>query len=260
MNDDSPLTEDDVRRMIRLLGEVVELEGDSTVKKRCLMDRLCSLIGGDAWAWSLVHMQQDLAPRQVVMLHGGFDEARLAKWAVAIEHPDMKPVTDGLVSEAICKSRGFTRKAVDFTPEDWWDSESAAFKLWQDAGFRSFLLSAWPLAGGGFSGIGIYRNADRPQFDRRECRIAHIVLPQVPWLRGDGLGGGDHRQLVVLGPRQRTVLHLMVQGWSRKNIADEIGVSEGTVHGYARSIFKHFGVHSQAELATWFTHGDGGDR
>ena len=37
------------------------------------------------------------------------------------------------------------------------------------------------------------------------------------------------------------------------------GLSVNTVHGYAKVIFKHFGVHTQSELVTRFTKGDGGD-
>lgn len=257
---ENDLLETDVRKIVGLLGEVIALPGSHVVKKRHLMDGLCALIGGDAWAWSLLHFEEDLAPRQVLMLHGGFDPARLAKWAMAIEHPSMKPVTGRLVNEAMTTGRSFTRKSSDFVPKCWWDSDDNAFLLWQDANIRSFLLSAWPLSGGGFSGIGIYRNGDRPQFDCRECRIAHILLSEIPWLHGQGLAHGEGRDLVSLHPRHRTILNLLVQGWERKKIAEKIGISLNTVHGYARIIFKHFAVHTQSELIARFTTGDGRDR
>lgn len=261
MNDPSPtLLETDVREIIHLLGEVIALNGTTSQKKRHLMDGLCRMIGGDAWAWSLLHLEEDQAPRQVLMLHGGFDEDRLAKWAMAIEHPKMKPVTGDLVTEAMTTSRSFTRKSADFVPKAWWDSNDEAFYLWRDANIRSFLLSAWPLSGGGFSGIGIYRNADRPQFDARECRIAHILFSEIPWLHREAIAAGEEKQLMPLPPRQRTAVNLLVQGWSRKKIAAHLGISENTVHGYVRDIFKHFRVHSQAELIARFTTGDGGDR
>jgi hypothetical protein len=47
------LGEDDVRSMIRLVGEVAALEGEHAVKKRYLMDGLCVLIDAEIWLWGL---------------------------------------------------------------------------------------------------------------------------------------------------------------------------------------------------------------
>ncbi len=245
------------RAMVRLLCEVVAHPGDTSARKRHLMDGLCALIRADAWAWSLLRFEKGSNPRQVVMLHGGFGEDRLAKWATAIEHPDIQPVTGALVSEAVTARRSFTRQSSEFVPPAWWDSDSPSFLLWQEANIRSFLLSAWPQRDGGFSGIGFYRNADRPDFTPRECRIAHILLSEIPWLHQAGLDDGDGRGLFRLPPRQRTTLNLLIQGWPRKKIATHLGVSENTVHGYAREVFRHFGVRSQAGLIARFAKTDG---
>lgn len=256
----SPVAEDDSRKIVRLLGEIITMRGGCHEKRQALMTGLSGIIGADAWAWSLVHFEHDQAPRQILTLHGGFDQARLAKWAIAIEHPQMKPVTDELVAEAMISSRGFTRRDVEFVPESWWDSENLAFKLWQEANFRSFILSAWPTENGGFSGIGIYRNADRPHFGPRESQIAHLVFSEIPWLHVAGLGKNEGRQLVPLYPRHRTVLNLLCEGWSRKKIASHLGLGVNTIHGYAKGIFKHFQVHSQAELISRLTKVEVGDR
>ncbi len=64
---------------------------------------------------------------------------------------------------------------------------------------------------------------------------------------------------MLLYPRHRTVLILLCEGWNRKKIATHLGLSINTIHGYSKVIFKHFKVHSQAELIARFTQGDGGD-
>jgi DNA-binding NarL/FixJ family response regulator len=51
-----------------------------------------------------------------------------------------------------------------------------------------------------------------------------------------------------------------VQGWPRKKIADHLGLSENTVHGYTKKIYQHLGQHSQAELIARFTLGRGRDQ
>jgi DNA-binding CsgD family transcriptional regulator len=47
------MDEIDVRAIVSLLGEVSLLKGNLAQKKRFLLARLCSLVGGDAWSWSL---------------------------------------------------------------------------------------------------------------------------------------------------------------------------------------------------------------
>jgi DNA-binding CsgD family transcriptional regulator len=43
----------DVRAMIRLLGELSGSDADLAMKRPALLARLCEMIDGDAWAWSL---------------------------------------------------------------------------------------------------------------------------------------------------------------------------------------------------------------
>ena len=47
------MDETDVRSLIRLLGETSLIRGGLAQKKRFLLAKLCGLIGGDAWSWSL---------------------------------------------------------------------------------------------------------------------------------------------------------------------------------------------------------------
>ena len=101
--------------------------------------------------------------------------------------------------------------------------------------------------------------AARPHFGPRETRLAHIVLTEIPWLHEEGWGEDRGASLGQLAPRPREILSLLVQGRARKLIADDLGLSIHTVHGYVRDIYRHFGVNSHPELMTRFTRGDGGD-
>jgi DNA-binding CsgD family transcriptional regulator len=47
------MNEIDVRTIVRLLGDTSLLRGGLGLKKRFLLARLCALIGGDAWSWSI---------------------------------------------------------------------------------------------------------------------------------------------------------------------------------------------------------------
>ncbi|MBI3395878.1 MAG: response regulator transcription factor [Spirochaetia bacterium] len=53
-----------------------------------------------------------------------------------------------------------------------------------------------------------------------------------------------------LTDRERQVLSLMVKGKSISAVASFLGLSDHTIHGYVKSIYKKLNVHNRAQLAT----------
>ncbi len=51
-----------------------------------------------------------------------------------------------------------------------------------------------------------------------------------------------------LTDRERQVLQLMVKGKTIKSVAQFLGLSEHTIHGYVKSTYKKLNVHNRAEL------------
>lgn len=52
-----------------------------------------------------------------------------------------------------------------------------------------------------------------------------------------------------LTDRERQVLQLMVKGKTIKSVAQFLGLSEHTIHGYVKATYKKLNVHNRAELA-----------
>ena len=50
-----------------------------------------------------------------------------------------------------------------------------------------------------------------------------------------------------LAPRQREVLKLLAEGHARKNVADMLGIAEGTVGVHCEAIYARLGVSSVAQ-------------
>jgi LuxR family maltose regulon positive regulatory protein len=55
---------------------------------------------------------------------------------------------------------------------------------------------------------------------------------------------GGHDSLT---PRERTVLRLLAQGSSKREIADELQVSFNTVHSHTKAVYRKLGVSSRRE-------------
>ncbi len=257
-NPTSSLAESDVRAMVRLLGEVIVASGEINEKRRLLMDGMCELIGATAWVWSMSEFHPDKPPSSVGLVHGGFDEARFALYLEAINHPAMEAVSRPSSLELQTKGTHLTRTRRQMDPQGLLD-QSAAGPLWEKLDIGPLIMSLRPMESGGVNAIRVYRTLGEPHFHEREAKIAHIILSEVPWLHYSAFPDQASHEITNLYPRHRTILNLLCEGWSRKKIAGQLGLSVNTVHGYTKVIFKHFGVHSQSELVTRFTKGDGGD-
>ena len=84
----------------------------------------------------------------------------------------------------------------------------------------------------------------------------HIVLSEVTWLHLSGWPEDYGADVPKLYPRQRVVLNLLLDGMGRKQIASQMGITENTVSGYAKDVYRHFGVNSHVDLMRKFLHSE----
>ncbi len=150
-----------------------------------------------------------------------------------------------------------TRHRRQLDPGDTYQ-RTAAYPLWQKAGINGVILSFRPMAAASFSAIGLYRRLSAPLFSERDNLVAHIVLTGIPWLHAQGWPEDHDMHVPSLSPRQRMTLNLLIQGYTRQQIAKHLEISPHTANEYAKAVYRHFGIHSQAALIARFRHGDGG--
>lgn len=246
------IAQEDCRRMIRLLAETASIAGGHAEKKRFLMRGLCRLVEGDCWLWTLA-CQRTPGEAQVYVgfMHGGFSKDRFAHFLEAIAHPLMGSAVEAYYTAVAERQSHVTmlRREVDPNGIALRDGPR---ELWEKANIGDLIFSGCPLDESSMSSIGIYRRLNGDAFTDREKNIAHIVLREVPWLHTSGWPEDRGATVPHLSPRQRTVLNLLLDGMSRKQIADHLDISENTVAGYARDVYRHFSVNSQAELMRKF--------
>lgn len=259
MMDGELLSECDVRAVVRLVADLHGCDGSLEERKRKLMGGLCALIDADLWVWA-VGAQTDPAvvPAYLCLDHGGFTVETFASYVQAIGHPAMNDIQARFMAEAVARGTHLTRHRRQLDPDDSYQ-RTDAFRLWKGAGINGVIMSFRPLSPGVFSGLGIYRRLSAPIFTDRENRIAHITLAGVPWLHEHAPVKDHGDRLTLLSPRQRIILTCLVQGFTRRQIAEHMALSLHTVNDYVKGVFAQFGVHSQPALIARFRTGDGGD-
>jgi len=246
------LSDFDARSVVRLLGEVAALEGDFSARKRFLMEGLCELIDADSCIWALGCQMEPQKPQVFVnFIHNGFTEQTFADYLKAVEHPDMVQIASKFAS-TLAERGKHTTMIRDEIDEEGLSYLGEVGQRWRGAGIGSLMLSAYPVDQGSVSMVGLYRHIESEPFTEREKYIADLLLSEVPWLHLSGWP--EDRAVVVpkLSPRKRIVLNLLLESLSRKQIAGQLELSEHTVSGYIKEIYRHFGVSSHAELMKKF--------
>ena len=253
------LSEQDVRAIVRLLGEVAALQGGHAEKKCFLMEKCKILVGADCWVWCLVaEVRLETPPVLISFLHGGFTEERFALFLKASQHPGSARNTAGITKDALKLGSTQTRLREQLIPTPDF-LKSSAYQAWCAADINGVILSIFPLQQGRQSALGFYRSLDKPPFTQREARIAHILFSEIPWLHTQGWPQDMGQSVPVLSPRLRLVLNMLVEGSDRKTMAARLGISLNTLNDYIKKIYAHFAVNSQTGLMRRFRQGDGGD-
>lgn len=246
------MAEEDIREMVRLLGEVAALDGDHIARKRFLMEGLCALIEVDTWIWAV---SQPIKPGGVQaysgILHGGLDDRRYAKLLQAIEHAGMRPVAAPFYQRLFERGITTTMSRDEIDP-DGLSYQGEIGEYWKAADVGSLIMTAQVLEDGCLSGIGIYRRCNDPPFTAREIQIAHIINDSVRWLHLLGWPEDRHATIPKLPPQQRLILNLLLDGKNRRQIAALTELSTHTVDTYSKQLFRRFEVHSQSELIARF--------
>lgn len=254
------LVETDVRAMVRLLGEVVSSREDHAGMKRLLMEGLGRLVKADAWIWCLgCDVEAGKMPVYLSMAHGGFDEARYAGMLRAAAHPDLIWISEAAIREMRQKNSQVTRQREQFAGENELAVSGIATHM-KEADIGPFIIVMRPIDERSVSTLGLYRRGNEPAFTERECRLAHIVLSEVPWLHEQGWPEDRGSSVPRLSRRRLVVLNMLLEGRNRKQIAQALSLSEHTVASHQKVIYTHFGVNSQSALMHRFRQGDGGDR
>jgi DNA-binding NarL/FixJ family response regulator len=64
----------------------------------------------------------------------------------------------------------------------------------------------------------------------------------------------ETKGLAALTRRRRQVANLVLRGFSNRNIAQKLGVTEGTIKVHLHAIYEKLEVHSRTELTTALSH------
>lgn len=238
----------DLTALVRLAGEAGELLREPARRRAHILLELSTLCGADKGVYAqFQHAGErwDLMPGSAIFHDTPVSELRKVSTFYTHMHP-RDPVMDRMAAseEAILVTTPYT-----YFDRDAWRQSSHFNEVRRPSQIMEQLYAQYRVNGVTY-GIGLHRRREQP-FTRRELQIVSIFLTEAgrtlldaPAARGAAMES--------LPARLRPVLDRFLHGQSEKEAARDLGLTQHTVHTYAKQIYRHLNVSSRAELLARF--------
>jgi len=254
------LGENDIRAVVRLVANACDPVGgtDGDGAKQRLMRALAEQLDADAWLWLIARVDEPAKkPIGLCVLHEGLGQEQYAAMVEDAEPGGDHTPIDRAMMELIARGRPFAQPRHRIIDDRQWYGHPSVERCYLDHGIDHTMFCGVPLDGAELVSVqALYRKIGKPAFNARDQRIVELVIGEVDWLHRVGLPGDGGRSAAQLSPRLRSVLVLLLEGRSRKEIADLLVLSPHTVKDYIQAVYRHFNVTSQAKLIHRFRVGD----
>jgi DNA-binding CsgD family transcriptional regulator len=239
----------DVRDAYRLIGECRDVGSDPALWHRRLLEGLCALIGGPSATGGEGLWLRPRHPVRVLSVHAtGFDARALQFYAAF--HRELGPAREPIfrVMQRIPGQLVTRSRRQLLSDADWYGSYF--FNEYQrPVNIEDRLTSVYQVSeAGAISVLVLHRGVSERKFSPRELRLLNFVHEEVGRLIGHALVSVTEPGTDTLSPRLRQTLACLVEGDSEKQVAARLGVSAATTHEYVTALYRHFGVHSRAQL------------
>jgi DNA-binding CsgD family transcriptional regulator len=240
----------DLVAAMRIVGECRDLGSDSDAWHKHALVGLCRLLPSMTGSGGEGHWQRprQLAPIPTQIVTCGFDpfDERIFKEYHRQKLMSSDPLflaAGKLTAPVVTRTR---RQLVE--DQTWYNS--LTYNEFRKQAHSDDVLQSVATFGGGHrvDVLTLQRTVgDRP-FSERDRRLLHFFHCELRQLIGPVLVTVEDSYGFGLQPRLRKVLEAMLQGRSEDQIAATFSLSVHTVHGYIKTIRKHFGAKNRAEV------------
>lgn len=253
----------DVRAVCNLVGECRE-RGDDPVQWRTHFAAGVGRLAGvgfviTAEMGGCSGRRQDLGTA-VWGWENGYD---LGAWLRMLSIFRKNPLYNPLINAYLARrahAAGECLSRTDLLSDAEWHRQEDYLALHRSVGVDETLVCFSPVPGAGdeVSEVFLCRDLGGRDFSARDRAIVREAMAAVAPLVGGPLARFGEPSPADLAPAARRVLRCLLEGDADKQVAARLGLTRHTVNGYAKDIYRHFGVTSRPELlARWLRRGWG---
>jgi DNA-binding CsgD family transcriptional regulator len=259
----SAFFEVDVAAMLRIAGEVGELVQDLHLRRAHILDGLLALVGGCSAVCSEVdprhaHGSGWAVPNSITCAGGLSCGQREMIGRYLTGHlAALDPCVPPLLRD---EKPVVTLRRADVIDDRSWYRSPHFNEVRRPLGFGESLYGKLTTSNGRCLKLSLHREQNDPPFSARHAQLLHVfnenlgglyIAPQQVQVPADRHGRAE-TPIESLPPRLRPVLRRLLAGDAEKQVALKLGLSPHTVHAYAKTLYRTFGVNSRGELLAQF--------
>jgi DNA-binding CsgD family transcriptional regulator len=239
--------------LLSLLGRCSSGHVPLHERRSQLLLELSQIFRADAqyWAWGRGHPAR--APvTPIAIIHQGFTPELLGSWVDLSMDPRAKRwAQDPFLAElerthqTVLDVRGHWGDAV-------WEGCDFYRDKWVPLGIVDQIAVVRYCAGDTWSQLLFLRRHDAAPFAADDKNFLAAVASAIPWVDPCTEEVVPPERFLNLSGRQKGVMLLMLNGLSRKQIAEALFISEHTVGDHIKAIYQQFKVQSVSQLAALF--------
>lgn len=244
---------DDAIRLIAAVTSLAPSPDDLEARRQDVVAALGEIIEADAghWAWGRgAPDTNSIAP--VALVDFGYTHEQRAVMIDQALNPESMKMFQVRMATRFDGQRLASATRRDLIPDDQWRCSPLWCKYVERLGLDSWVHAVRYRGVDTWSCLHMLRRRTKPEFEARHAALLHAALASIAWLSSTAGEVVPTDNFKPLTPRQRTVMLLVLDGRSRKDIASQLGLSEHTIDDHLKAIYSHLGVKSVGELAARF--------
>jgi DNA-binding CsgD family transcriptional regulator len=241
-----------LQQVVRLIGPLTTDQSPPDARRHALVKGLANVIGSDFtfWAWGRGHPERGPVVPVAIISIGGSTATNLGWNSLALS-PLMDREIRNPIAPFVRPQKTTVRR--ELFPDARWKRCEVRKAIGDSIGMEEWLHAVRYCGPDTWSTFWFSRKIGKPRFEESDRLTVDLILSYVTLLHsvesdGDLPAGMMHG----LTHRQRTVLLSLLDGHSRKMIADALKISEHTVNEHVKALFQHFGVRSSTALSAKF--------
>lgn len=262
MSHSATLRAADVRAVFHLVGECRELGDDPILWRRHLLVGLGRLTGAGFCVAAEIGDGKQPSRYDLGTVDLGADNGfNRTGWLRSLTEFQTDAFINPLINAYLDRAvPGIVLPRTDLVPDREWYSSFYYQGCRRTLGADASLLCIRPIRNtrDDYCGLYLLRPIREQDFNGRQRAVAAEAMTLVAPLIGGALGRFYEPSPSDLSPRLRQLLWCLLKGETDKQMAAWLGLTRHTVNQYTKTVFRHFGVRSRAELlARWVRRGWG---
>jgi DNA-binding CsgD family transcriptional regulator len=222
-------------------------------KRESLTDKMRQLIDAQVgfWGWGRgMPMDSGIAPVASILV--GFTPVQISGLHQMALSENAHELINKPVRELLRLNSHVSVMRSQFWTDEQWSRDERVKTSFRQFGWDDWLISVDYFRQDTWNSWTFFRALGASAFGEEDKQLVDLAMASISWLRPNVVDIVPASTFVDLSPRQRTVLMLLLEGLSRKQIAANLEITLHTVNDHCKALYARFGVNSQSELSARF--------